>query len=74
MSTFTVNPKIEESWKRILINEFKADYFADLKAFLLAEKEKYTVRYVKCRRYIVAEQILRRIMPRRNISQVENAI
>lgn len=43
MSTFTVNPKIEESWKRILINEFKADYFAKLKSFLLAEKEKYTV-------------------------------
>ena len=43
MSTFTLKPKIEESWKRILINEFKADYFADLKAFLLAEKEKYTV-------------------------------
>ena len=43
MSTSTINPQIEESWKEILMPEFRADYFGSLKAFLLEEKSKYQV-------------------------------
>ncbi|NWJ50104.1 MAG: uracil-DNA glycosylase [Bacteroidetes bacterium] len=39
----SVNPKIEESWKSVLISEFQSDYFADLKAFLQAEKQNHTL-------------------------------
>lgn len=39
----SVNPKIEESWKSVLISEFQSDYFADLKAFLQTEKQNYTL-------------------------------
>jgi uracil-DNA glycosylase len=35
-----VNPVIEESWKHALINEFGADYFKNLKKFLLSEKQE----------------------------------
>lgn len=35
-----INPQIEESWKELLMQEFQADYFIDLKNFLLAEKNK----------------------------------
>ena len=38
MST-VVNPKIEESWKRELDGEFHQDYFANLKQFLLEERQ-----------------------------------
>jgi len=38
-----VNPQIEESWKTMLEDEFKAPYFAELKEFLVNEKQKYTV-------------------------------
>lgn len=38
-----INPQIESSWKELLIEEFHSDYFAELKSFLLAEKEKYTL-------------------------------
>jgi len=38
-----VNPKIEESWKETLTNEFGSQYFALLKEFLVREKSKYTV-------------------------------
>jgi len=43
MSTSKVSPQIEESWKEILMPEFKADYFATLKSFLQEEKAKHTV-------------------------------
>jgi uracil-DNA glycosylase len=43
MSTSKLSPKIENSWKEILMPEFNADYFASLKAFLLEEKAKYEV-------------------------------
>ncbi len=45
VSTSDVNPVIEESWKRVLINEFTADYFKNLKAFLLSEKKSGKVVY-----------------------------
>lgn len=38
-----VNPQIEASWGDVLSNEFKQEYFARLKAFLLDEKQKYSV-------------------------------
>ncbi len=38
-----VRPKIEASWRRELQSEFEASYFEDLKAFLLAEKQRYRI-------------------------------
>ncbi len=38
-----INPHIEESWKKILEVEFQSDYFAELKEFLVAEREKHAV-------------------------------
>ena len=38
-----VRPKIEASWRRELQSEFEAPYFEDLKAFLLAEKQRYRI-------------------------------
>lgn len=38
-----VDPKIEESWKNILFEEFQKPYFEVLKNFLLEEKKNYTV-------------------------------
>jgi uracil-DNA glycosylase len=38
-----ISPNIEESWKRALWNEFRSEYFAALKAFLMEEKKRYTV-------------------------------
>jgi uracil-DNA glycosylase len=35
----TVNPAIEDSWKTQLADEFNADYFTQLKAFLVTEKQ-----------------------------------
>lgn len=43
MSTVNPDPQIEQSWKKILSEEFRSDYFAALKSFLLEEKSKYTV-------------------------------
>ena len=40
-----MNPVIEESWKSVLTNEFAADYFKNLKAFLLSEKKSGKVVY-----------------------------
>lgn len=42
-NTTTVNPVIEESWKNILINDFSAAYFMELKNFLTEEKKKYNI-------------------------------
>src|SRR4051812_32315725 len=36
----TVNPHIEASWKKELINEFGSEYFSKLKEFLVNEKSK----------------------------------
>ncbi|MBR6063820.1 MAG: uracil-DNA glycosylase [Bacteroidales bacterium] len=38
-----MTPNIEESWKKVLWEEFQQPYFAELKQFLLEEKRKYTV-------------------------------
>ena len=38
-----MNPRIEESWKLVLQDEFSAPYFHDLTDFLREEKQKYTV-------------------------------
>ena len=43
MSTSAVNPKIEDSWKQALANEFQANYFSLLKVFLQEEKLKYAI-------------------------------
>lgn len=38
-STVSVNPKLHESWKEALADEFQKPYFRDLKAFLLQERQ-----------------------------------
>ncbi|MBE0638887.1 MAG: uracil-DNA glycosylase [Bacteroidales bacterium] len=38
-----VNPTIEESWKKLLADQFEASYFEQLKEFLIEEKSKYTI-------------------------------
>ena len=38
-----IKPEIEESWRKVLQDEFQAPYFAELKAFLVAEKKKFRV-------------------------------
>jgi len=39
----SVDPKIDESWKNVLKEEFTKDYFSSLKAFLIEEEAKHTV-------------------------------
>jgi uracil-DNA glycosylase len=39
----SINPKIEESWKNILKEEFEAAYFESLSEFLRTEKKQYVV-------------------------------
>jgi uracil-DNA glycosylase len=39
----SVNPSIDESWKKVLINEFSSPYFINLKEFLVEEKKKFKV-------------------------------
>jgi len=38
-----VDPKIEESWKKVLWEEFQSGYFEKLKDFLTEEKQKHTI-------------------------------
>lgn len=38
-----ISPNIDESWKSALWQEFKSEYFAQLKDFLLIEKSNYRV-------------------------------
>ncbi|NJO68391.1 MAG: uracil-DNA glycosylase [Bacteroidetes bacterium] len=38
-----IDPKIEESWKSILAEEFDQPYFHELRAFLVDERKKYVV-------------------------------
>ena len=38
-----VDPKIEESWKKVLFEEFQKPYFETLKTFLVEEKRHHTV-------------------------------
>jgi len=39
----TINPKIDESWKEVLGEEFHNDYFQLLKEFLVEERKKYII-------------------------------
>lgn len=38
-----ISPQIEESWKAVLLDQFKASYFADLKQFITEEKKRYVI-------------------------------
>lgn len=38
-----IDPVIDASWKSLLIDEFNSDYFYALKAFLLSEKQSFTI-------------------------------
>lgn len=38
-----VEPKIEKSWRKNLLDEFQKPYFASLKKFLIQEKQNHTV-------------------------------
>lgn len=38
-----IDPSIDESWKKALWNEFQADYFRNLKEFLVEERKQYIV-------------------------------
>lgn len=38
-----IEPQIEESWKEVLLEEFRSDYFLELKEFLVAERKKNKV-------------------------------
>ena len=38
-----LDPKIDPTWKEVLIDEFQSEYFSKLKNFLVAEKSKHTV-------------------------------
>jgi uracil-DNA glycosylase len=38
-----IDPKIEESWKKVLFDEFQKPYFRELKEFLVEQKQKHTV-------------------------------
>jgi len=39
----SINPQIEESWKKVLQNEFEAPYFQALTEFLREEKKEHTI-------------------------------
>lgn len=38
-----INPKIEQSWKEMMAEEFEKSYFSDLKLFLQQEKKQFPV-------------------------------
>lgn len=38
-----IDPKIDESWKKLLIDEFSMPYFYTLKQFLVEEKKQYVI-------------------------------
>jgi uracil-DNA glycosylase len=39
----TINPVIDEKWKKVLWEEFQSPYFSELKSFLVEELGSYTV-------------------------------
>jgi uracil-DNA glycosylase len=43
MHTTQVDPKIPQSWKNVLKDEFSKEYFIHLKEFLLVEKQIHTI-------------------------------
>ncbi len=38
-----IDPTLEESWKKELIDEFNSKYFSDLKTFLVNDRKEFTV-------------------------------
>ncbi len=38
-----IDPKIEESWKAVLAEEFDQPYFSELRDFLVSERQQYTI-------------------------------
>ena len=38
-----LDPRIEESWKNVLMDEFSQPYFLSLKQFLVAEKKQFSI-------------------------------
>jgi uracil-DNA glycosylase len=38
-----INPRIEDSWKKVLNDEFNSEYFIRLKEFLIEEKKHYNI-------------------------------
>jgi len=38
-----IDPKIEDSWKAVLVEEFNKPYFLELREFLMEERKKYTI-------------------------------
>jgi uracil-DNA glycosylase len=38
-----LNPQIEDSWKDLLVAQFRADYFTVLRNFLVEEKKKHSI-------------------------------
>lgn len=38
-----INPSIDDSWKKVLWEEFQADYFRTLKQYLVDERNHYTI-------------------------------
>ncbi len=38
-----INPQIEDSWKKVLFDEFNKPYFEQLKHFLIEEKKRYSI-------------------------------
>jgi len=43
MSSASITPAIDESWKIALQSQFKAPYFSELKQFLVEEKKKFII-------------------------------
>jgi uracil-DNA glycosylase len=43
MGNISIQPKIDESWKKILSSEFQKEYFLQLKKFLLKEKANHII-------------------------------
>jgi uracil-DNA glycosylase len=43
MEAIKIDPKINESWKNILMDEFNLPYFCTLRNFLIEEKKQYSI-------------------------------
>jgi len=43
MDDVSINPQIEESWKKVLAGEFQQEYFRELKNFLVEERRQYRI-------------------------------
>ena len=39
----SIEPKIEESWKKLLLESFRSEYFRELKKFIVEEKKQHAV-------------------------------